>query len=45
MERIKDEVAVRNGEDDLNNFNDRERASWTQSLRKKSLGVVERLLR
>ena len=42
MENIKDEVTVRNCEDDLNNYNDR--ASWTKSLRRGGK-MLERLLR
>ena len=43
MENIKDEVTVRNCEDDLNNYNDR--ASWTKSISKRGGKMFERLLR
>ena len=43
MENIKDEVTVRNIEDDLSYIKDR--GSWTQTLSRKSGKMIERLLR
>ena len=43
MESIKDEVTVRNCEDDLGTYNDR--SSWTKSISRRSGKMLEKLLR
>ena len=43
MENVKDEVIVRNIEDDLTTYNDR--SSWTKSISKRGGKMFERLLR
>ena len=43
MENVKNEVIVRNCEDDLSTYNDR--SSWTKSISRRGGKMFERLLR